>query len=143
MLPLSYFPPAVSYRVPAALHIAEDQPQFQIPTSTGKLRAMRKVGVLAFSLKGQSMTLAALVEADATTVDRLFIPFGDLTNGTETYPAGRYLDLDRTATGLYNLDFNRAYTPYCYFNEEYDCPFPPAENRLRVPVRAGERLPAG
>ena len=140
MLPLKYFPPDPSYRVPAALRIAEDQPEFQIPTSTGKLRWMRKVGVLAFTLKGQQMTLAALIEASATTVDRLFVPFGDLTSGTETYVAGRYLDLDRTATGLYVVDFNRAYTPYCYFNETYDCPFPPAENRLQVPVRAGERL---
>ena len=71
---------------------------------------------------------------------RLFVPFADQTNGTETYPAGRYLDLTRTATGLYDLDFNRAYHPYCYFNDEYDCPFPPAENRLGIPIRAGERM---
>ena len=45
---------------------------------------------------------------------RLFVPFADMTNGAETYAAGRYLDLDRTPTGLYDLDFNRAYHPYCY-----------------------------
>ena len=44
------------------------------------------------------------------------MPFSDLTSGTETYPAGRFIDLDRTATGLYELDFNRAYNPYCYYN---------------------------
>jgi uncharacterized protein (DUF1684 family) len=71
---------------------------------------------------------------------RLFVPFSDLTSGTETYPAGRYLDLERTATGLYLVDFNRAYHPYCYYDPSYDCPFPPPENRLAVPIRAGERL---
>ena len=55
-------------------------------------------------------------------------------------PAGRYLDLERTATGIYDLDFNRAYHPFCLFNATYDCPFPPRENRLPIPIRAGERL---
>jgi uncharacterized protein len=101
---------------------------------------MRRAGTLRFSLKGEPMTLTALVEADDTTFNRLFVPFADLTNGTETYAAGRYIDLDRTATGMYELDFNLAYHPYCYYNERYDCPFPPPENRLQTPVRAGERL---
>jgi hypothetical protein len=75
-------------------------------------------------------------------MNRLFVPFSDLTSGTETYPAGRYIDLTRTPTGIYILDFNRAYHPYCYYNVTYECPYPPAENRLPLPVRAGERLPA-
>jgi uncharacterized protein (DUF1684 family) len=73
-------------------------------------------------------------------MDQLFVPFVDLTSGTETYPAGRYLDLDRTRTGIYLIDFNRAYNPYCYYNPTYDCPYPPRENRLKVPVRAGEKM---
>ena len=72
--------------------------------------------------------------------DRLFVPFTDITTGAETYPGGRYLDLDRTATGIYQIDFNQAYHPFCYFDDRYDCPYPPPENRLGVPLRAGERL---
>lgn len=140
-LPLSYFPPDPIYRVPAVLEPADAQPELEMPTSTGKRRLMRRVGVLRFTLKGQALTLTAFVEAANPSVDRLFVPFGDRTNGTETYPGGRYLDLDRTATGFYDLDFNKAYHPYCYYNEEYDCPYPPPENRLPVPIRAGERLP--
>jgi uncharacterized protein (DUF1684 family) len=60
------------------------------------------------------------------------------------YPGGRYLELDRTPTGIYDLDFNRAFHPFCYYNPQYDCPYPPRENRLPVPVRAGEKMgPAG
>ena len=61
--------------------------------------------------------------------------------GKRRTPAGRYLDLPFSPTGVYDLDFNRAYHPTCYFDEEFDCPFPPPQNRLPTPVRAGERLP--
>jgi uncharacterized protein (DUF1684 family) len=98
------------------------------------------VGTLEFTLKGQPMTLGAFVEAGAD-VNRLFVPFSDMTSGTETYAAGRYLELDRTPTGIYTIDFNKAFNPYCYYNDDYDCPYPPRESRLPLPIRAGERLP--
>ena len=63
---------------------------------------------------------------------RLFVPFTDMTSGAETYKHGRYLELDRTPTGLYDLDFNRAYHPSCVYNPNYECPVPPKENRLAV-----------
>jgi uncharacterized protein (DUF1684 family) len=111
-----------------------------MPTSTGQLRTMMRVGRLEFTLRGQQLGLSAFIEAGTQDLTRLFVPFTDLTSGTETYPAGRYMDLERTPTGLYVVDFNRAYHPYCYYNPTYDCPYPPRENRLTFPVRAGERL---
>jgi uncharacterized protein (DUF1684 family) len=138
-LPLGYFPIDESYVAPAMLAPTEREPAMEMPTSTGLRRQMRRAGALKFSLKGQPLELTAFVEADDAAFTRLFVPFGDMTNGTETYPAGRYLDLTRTATGLYEIDFNLAYHPYCYYNPTYDCPYPPPENRLKVPVRAGER----
>ena len=113
-----------------------------MPTSTGKIRDMEVVGVLQFTLKGQPQQLTAIVDAGTTRITRLSVMFADLTNGTETYQAGRYMELDPTATGIYVVDFNSAFHPYCYYNPEYDCPYPPAENRLSVPIRAGERLRA-
>lgn len=141
-LPLAYFPIDPGYKVGAALNLTEGDIVISMSTSTGTQRQMRKVGTLEFSLKGQPCTLTAFVEVGAPNLNRLFVPFGDLTSGTETYPAGRYIDLDRTATGIYELDFNRAYNPYCYYNTSYECPFPPAENRLKTPIRSGERLKA-
>jgi uncharacterized protein (DUF1684 family) len=140
MLPLPYFPIDEDARVPAVLQRSENGPVVEMPTSTGKRREMRRVGVLQFTFKGQSHTLSAFSEAGAP-VNRLFVPFTDLTTGTESYAAGRYLDLDPTPTGIYNIDFNRAYHPFCYFDARFDCPYPPSENRLKVAVRAGERLP--
>ncbi len=140
-LPLSYYPPDLDYRVPAELQVAEERPVFDVPTSAGEIRPMQRVGVLEFTLQGQSRTLSALIEVENPNVDLLFEPFADATNGSETYDAGRYLELDLTMTGLYDLDFNRAFHPYCYYDDTYDCPFPPPENRLPTAILAGERLP--
>ncbi|MGH9409641.1 MAG: DUF1684 domain-containing protein [Vicinamibacterales bacterium] len=138
---LVYFPTDPSYRVPAVLETAAPGPAVEMPTSTGEKRQMRRVGTLAFTIQGRALTLGAFIEADQNDTEHLFVPFRDLTNGTETYSGGRYLDLERTATGIYDLDFNRAYDPFCFYNSTYDCPYPPPENRLTVPIRAGERLP--
>lgn len=139
-LPLAYYPPSTAYRAPAVLKPVTDTTTVEMPTSTGQRRTMRVVGTLEFTLRGQPMTLGAFVDNDARDLSRLFVPFTDLTSGTETYPAGRYLDLDVTRTGIYVIDFNRAYNPYCYYNSTYDCPFPPRSNRLQVPIRAGEKV---
>lgn len=143
LLPLNYYDPAPVYRVPAALEVAPEQPVYDIPTSTGVIRPMQRVGVLEFALNGEPMRLSALAEAPVRSIESLFIMFKDPTNETDTYAGGRYLDLPRTASGLYDLDFNRAYHPYCYYNEGYDCPYPPRENWLTAPVLAGERLAPG
>ena len=141
LLPLKYFPPDVDYIAPASLKLADQRIFVDMPTSTGETRKEERVGVLEFTLKGQPLTLAAFIEAGSQDMSRLFVPFSDLTSGTETYSAGRYLELERTPTGLYNIDFNKAYNPFCYYNTKFDCPYPPRENRLPLPIRAGERLP--
>ena len=139
---LAYYDVDPTYRVPARLAADRTGPPvvIELETSTNQMRRMRKVGSLGFSLGASSYRLTAFADEDDRTLDRLFVPFGDLTNREETYGGGRYLDLHRTATGLYDLDFNRAYHPYCVYNTNYDCPVPPRENRLAVAIPAGERL---
>jgi len=141
---LPYYPIDTAMRVPAVL---TEQPLetpviIELPTSAREMRRMRKVGTLGFTLGDASLRLTAFTDENDRSMARLFVPFGDLTSGTETYGGGRYLELDRTPTGLYDLDFNRAYHPYCVYNISYVCPVPPRENRLAVAIRAGERLPA-
>lgn len=139
-IPLKYFPVDPEYVVPAALKPATERIIIEMLTSQGKVRQHQRVGMLEFTLKGQALTLPAFVEAGAS-LDRLFVPFSDMTSGTETYASGRYLELDKMASGVYTIDFNKAYNPYCYYNKDFDCPYPPRESRLPLPVRAGERLP--
>jgi uncharacterized protein len=140
LIPLNYFPIDEEFAIPATLEPIEQRQRMQVPTSTGKIRDLESVGTLRFSWKGQPLRLTAFLEEGER---RLFVPFTDLTTGTETYAAGRYLNLDPTATGIYVVDFNAAYHPYCYYSEEFDCPFPPPENRLAIAIQAGERLSTG
>ena len=141
LLPLKYYPVDPAFAVPAALRLRDDRPVFQMPTSTGTVRRMQLVGTLEFTLSGQPMTLGAFVEEGTREISSLFVPFADVTTGTETYPAGRYLDLHPTATGYYTIDFNRAYNPSCAYNSTYECPYPPPSNRLKVAIHAGEKVP--
>jgi uncharacterized protein (DUF1684 family) len=138
-LPLAYFPIDPDYNVPASLKPSNDPTIIEMPTSTGTQRKMRRAGSLEFSLKGQPLKLTAFLEVGADP-RHLFVPFSDLTSGTETYAAGRFMDLNRNGTGNYEMDFNRAYIPYCYYNPTYECPYPPRENRLDIPIRSGERM---
>ncbi len=139
LLPLEYFPIDEGYAVPASLEPAAERTRIQVPTSTGKIRNIERIGALKFSLQGKPMQLTAFIDVESPQVNRLFIPFADQTSGTDTYAAGRYMELDPTPTGIYVVDFNVAYNPYCYYSPEFDCPYPPKENRLDVPIRAGER----
>src|SRR5262249_24385427 len=117
----------------------DDKTIIDTQTSTGAARKMRKAGTLNFSLKGQTLSITAFQDLTAPA-GHLSVMFRDLTSGTETYPGGRYLDLEKSPQGIYELDFNRAYNPYCYYNASYECPYPPDEIRLKIPIRAGEKV---
>jgi uncharacterized protein len=141
LLPLRYYPPDQGYSVAAALRLGQERPVVLMPTSTGTIRRYQRVGVLEFTFNGENLSLGAFVEEGAREIDGLFVPFVDATSGKETYPAGRYLDIPPTTTGFYEIDFNKAYNPYCAYNATYECPYPPASNRLKVEIRAGEKAP--
>jgi uncharacterized protein (DUF1684 family) len=141
---LPYFEVNPEYHVPASLRELRGVPPvvIEMQETDGKTTKMRKVGSLAFTLRGVEYTLTAFAEIDDRSMERLFVPFGDLTNGAETYKGGRFLNLSRTPTGLYDLDFNRAFHPYCVYNPTWICPVPPHENRLPIAMSAGEKLGA-
>jgi uncharacterized protein (DUF1684 family) len=121
-----------------------DEPvRFEIPTSDGQLRAAERAGEFRFALLGHPLRLTAyrMAGTDGSPAETLFVPFLDATSGTETYGAGRYLDLEPDDDGTWTLDFNLAYQPSCVYDSRYSCPLTPPENRLALRVEAGERLP--
>jgi len=142
---LPYYPvdEALVFEDRALEPYAGDEPSnFQIPTSDGKLRPAHRAGVLRFDLDGAPRQLTAYT-FDEGDGESLFVPFLDQTSGTETYGAGRYLDLEPEEDGTYTLDFNLAYHPSCVYDPKFSCPLTPAENRLQVRIEAGERLAPG
>jgi uncharacterized protein (DUF1684 family) len=120
-------------------YVGSEPARFQIPTSDGQLRDAERAGFLTFEIGGTRHRLTAYI-FEGGGPESVFVPFLDQTSGTETYGAGRYLDIDREHDGTYALDFNLAYHPSCVYDPKYSCPLTPAENRLPLRIEAGERL---
>ncbi len=139
---LSYFPVDLKYRFELPLHKNAVPDTFKILTSAGVERDAIKYGYFAFELDAQPSTLQVyqLLDIRSKYPDYLFLPFLDATSGKESYGGGRYLDFEENESGIYTVDFNAAYNPLCAYGKTgYRCPIPPAENRLPVPVKAGEK----
>lgn len=69
--------------------------------------------------------------------DYLFLPFTDMTCGDESYLGGRYIDMKMPTSKWITIDFNKAYNPYCVYNDNYSCPIVPSENHLDIEIKAG------
>jgi uncharacterized protein (DUF1684 family) len=138
---LDYYPidPSLSFRV--ALNRYPAPQQVRIGTNTGEVRSGLRYGYFEFKVDGKPCRLQAyrMDEDQGGRGPSLFVPFRDATTGTETYAAGRYIELPENTTGIYELDFNRAYNPFCAYGRNYSCPVPPRENTLPLPIRAGEK----
>lgn len=131
---LNYFPVDETLRFELEIDRFEDPQEIRMQTSTGDLRDFTRLGRLHFTVDGESVSLVVYANPHG-----YFIPFVDAQAGAETYGAGRYLDPEQTADARLVLDFNLAYNPYCAYNDLYSCPIPPAENRLSVAIKAGEK----
>ena len=141
---LSYFPVGLKYRYQVRLHRYSQKEIFKIVTSTGKLRETMKYGYFKFNADSREYVLQVykLLDIQSEYPNYLFVPFLDATTGQESYPGGRYLDFEENDSGIYTLDFNLAYNPSCTYGKAgYNCPIPPAENKLDVAIQAGEKYP--
>lgn len=138
---LDYYPVDSTYRfvVPFRPRAAPDT--MMLAENTGRVRAQVRVGHVTVPLPAGDARLVVFRGASDDPRGRLWVPFADATNGDSTYSAGRYVDLMRAGDDSVVVDFNRAYNPTCVYNPEYACPLPPPENRLDVPIPAGEKTP--
>ena len=136
---LRYFPPDPKYRLAAVLERV-DPPQYAyLRTNRDNQAEMRLVGHLRFTVGRRALRLG-VYHASGSASTAVFVPFRDRTSGEETYGPGRYLTIDLNETDRYDLDFNRAFNPYSAYTDAYECSFPPTENDLPVPIRAGEKV---
>lgn len=138
---LHYFPIDAKYRILANLTEIDQKKAVALPTSDGKQKSYLEYAYAEFELDGINNKLLILEIMDMGPYrGTLFLAFADKTSAHETYGAGRYLDVKKVpGAKSITLDFNEAYNPYCAYNNNYSCPFPPPENILAVAIKAGEK----
>jgi uncharacterized protein (DUF1684 family) len=136
---LSYYEPNAALDLVVTVEpVSSADNEIMIETTTGDTRHYRRYGRFRFNAEGQDAELT-IYEAP----HGYFLPFVDASAGVETYIAGRYLEPDELDDGAFHVDFNLAYNPYCAYGDGWSCPITPAENRLNVAIRAGEKNPVG
>lgn len=145
-----FFPVSKEYNVTGYFERIIDTVGFTMNTSAGTQKYYYKYGRLDFMIDGKEYLLFVYQGKDLMQTeqykDYLFVPFTDATTGNESYGSGRYLefykkDIENNPQGpggILQLDFNKAYNPYCAYAAGYRCPIPPRENRLNTAIRAGE-----
>ena len=131
---LNYFPENSDLRFVVEVIPFQEQENVQIQTSTGDFESYVKYGKFNFTVEGEKAELTIYTSPNGHS----FLPFVDATSPKETYGAGRYLEVESLGDNRYLVDFNLAYNPWCAYSPYYSCPLPPEENRLSVPIRAGE-----
>ncbi len=132
---LAYFPENPALRLELRLDEYPVKDEISVQTSTGEVQSYTRQGRFRFTVEGRAAELTLYLGENGP-----FLPFVDSLANKETYPAGRYLEPEALGQGRYRVDFNLAYNPYCAYNERWSCPLTPFENRLKVPIRAGEKL---
>jgi uncharacterized protein len=132
---LSWYPVDMDYRVTAKVERMETAQYQVVRKSDGSTERYLRYAWLSFKWQGEQQKLLVLKRPFGPG---LFLAFADATSGDTTYGGGRYLDLLELKGDRVTLDFNLAYNPYCAYVAEYQCPFPPAENVLKIKVEAGE-----
>ncbi|MCK6540161.1 MAG: DUF1684 domain-containing protein [Anaerolineales bacterium] len=132
---LEYFPENDALRLEVKVEPLNDPQPMQMQTTTGNVQFYFRHGRFKFSADGQDAELTIYRNENG-----YFLPFVDSLAGAETYPAGRYLEPEELPGNRFLVDFNVAYNPYCAYNEMWSCPITPAENRLKIPIRAGEKI---
>lgn len=132
---LPYFDENPALVLKATLDRQVEPGEVRMATSDGQEQVYRRYGVVRFQVDGQPAQLTLYA---SNGPEDLFLPFRDATSGKETYGAGRYLELHAHGDDVV-IDFNYAYNPNCAYDPSWSCPLPPAENWLKVPIRAGEK----
>jgi len=144
---LRYYPYDPRFRLVLPLSPVDNPEVMQIRLRDDGLLQMRRMGRVQFTIDGHPLALTLFWILGYG--GGVFLPFRDASNTDDTYEGGRYLldtvkgvDLGQDASGVV-IDFNYAYNPSCAYSQQWDCPTPPPENWLPVPIRAGEQRYAG
>lgn len=138
---IRYFPPSDEFVAEVELREAPGELEIDTAGPDGVCRYDR-VGVLDTPWGELSLWWLAAYGGG------LFLPVRDATCGDQSYGGGRYLTdtvkgthgrgVEMVSPTRVRLDLNYLYNPSCAYDDAWLCPLAPPENRLNVPIRAGE-----
>ena len=138
---LDFYPANEKFFVVAKFIRTENELPFEMKTSTDRKPVYVKYGEAHFNIDGQFFKLNIYRNIELSKKeqykDYLFLPFSDLTCGSESYIGGKYIDLKIPQGDTIVIDFNTSYNPYCAYSPKYSCPKVPLENDLKIEIRAG------
>ncbi|PTM10779.1 MAG: hypothetical protein DA407_03015 [Bacteroidetes bacterium] len=141
---LDFFEYDSTFVITAELKRTPESEFFNMKTTTERLSKERIFGVLTFDIEGETYNLNIYQGEENMQTEGfenyLFLPFLDDTNGSESYGGGRYIDLRIPEGDSITIDFNRAYNPYCVYNEKFSCPIVPRINYLPLEIKAGVKI---
>lgn len=136
---LNYFPPDISFKTTAVIEKLEESDTVMLKTFDNKKVIYLKFAIAKIKLKGEKINLILFKELANKSKNNVFLLFNDRTNGNQTYSGGRYIDLNFKNSKRIEIDFNKAYNPYCEYDIKYTCPIPPKENNIPIKILAGEK----
>ncbi len=132
---LNYFPENKSLKLEVLVEEFPVKGRIEMQTTTGDVQVYERFGRFRYQAEGGEVALTIYHGPNG-----FFLPFVDSLAGKETYPAGRYLEPEPLPGNRFLVNFNLAYNPYCAYNEMWSCPITPVENRIKFPIRAGEKI---
>ena len=131
------FPLDPAWRVEARYERFDPPKIVPVSTAISTTQSVSIPGRFHFRIGEKDLTLDPFEYPGA---EELYLMFGDKTNGKTTYGGGRFVLVPRPEGDSAVLDFNRAYNPPCAYSAFATCPLPRKENRLTIPVTAGEKF---
>ena len=134
-----YFPVSNAWRLAARFEPFPEPRSVPLADVTGGMVANEAPGELVFRADGRDHRLMVFATESSSSY---FVTLWDSTGVSDTYQGGRYMRVPLAdEEGWTTIDFNRAYNPPCVFTPYSVCSLPPRENRLQLPVTAGEKRP--
>jgi hypothetical protein len=132
---LRWFPVATDWKVTAKFTPHPVPSKIEFDTIVGGRDVLDSPGYATFERDGKTYRLDAASEPDG----RLWFVFRDATSGRTTPTNARQLIADPPLGDTVILDFNKAVNLPCAYTPHATCPIAPPQNRLSLPITAGEQ----
>ncbi len=132
---LRWFPIVDDWRVVARFTPHPLPTKITFETIVGGRDVLESPGYATFERDGKSYRLDAALDDG-----RLWFVFRDATAGRTTPANARQLVADLPVADQVILDFNRAIDLPCAYTPHATCPIAPPQNRLDLPITAGEKI---